>query len=826
MRLAVSIAAMTSPRHPHLFGRAAEPGAALAAQGLALHQAGRLAEAERAYRRALQAQPDQFDALHGLGVIGLQMGHPQAALDLLQRALAQRPEDPEAASHAGMALQALGRHAEALQCFGRALDRRPGFPEALNNRGNSLLELQQPQAAREDFEQALAARPDFLEARFNLGNALQQLGQHEAALAAYDAVLAREAGVPQVHHNRVQALQSLQRRDQALAAADALLTRWPDFVPALLSRCGLRLQAGDAAGASADAARAARIAPAEAEAPYAEGIALLAQRQAAAALAAFERCLALAPSHADALLNRGNTLHALRRHDEALASFAQAAAAAPQRAGIAFNEGKALLQLKRYDEAARAFERALALDPVWPYAEGQALHARLLACDWDGLDERVAAVRRGIAEGRRVAEPFGWCGLSDDPAELRRCAEIFSADQYAAPPAARAGAAAAGHGGADGRLRIGYLSGEFRNQATAILMTEWLELHDRSRFSVHAFDNGWDDGSTLRRRIEAAFDEMVDISALSDAAGAEAIAARGIDVLVNLNGFFGLGRNGVFARRPAPVQVNYLGFPGTVGAPWLDYLVAYAVVIPAGEDGAYAECVVRLPHCYQANDRRRPVAPHTPARAELGLPEGGFVFCCFNNTYKILPPVFAFWMRLLRAVPDAVLWLLQDNDAATARLRTAAAAAGVDPSRLVFAPRLRLDEHLARHRAADLFLDTLPYGAHTTASDALWAGLPLLSCRGRSFAGRVGASLLTALGLQDELLVEDLAAYEARALSLAGDRRRLRRVRERLAEARDRAPLFDAPARLREFERALQGMVERRRAGQPAAAVDVEADGA
>jgi predicted O-linked N-acetylglucosamine transferase (SPINDLY family) len=812
---------MSNNRPRHIFGRPAGDADALASQGLALYQAGQMAAAEQAYRQALQLQPDQFDALHGLGVIGLQMGHPQAAWDLLQRAVARQPRHAEARSHAGMALQALGRHEEAMAQFARALEGQPGFPEALSNRGNSLLELGRPDEARQDFEQALATRPDFLEARFNLGNAEHRLGRQREAISAYDAVLARESGVPQVHHNRMQALQALGELESAHAAADKLLARWPDFVPARLARSGLFLQAGDAERAREDAAHAIRHAPSEPEAHYAEGVALLSLRQAEAALEAFNRCLALQPAHADALLNRANAQVALRRHEEALADFTRAAAAAPGQAGIAFNQGKSLLELKRYDEAAAAFERALAIDPHYPYAEGQALHARLLACDWDGLDTRVMSLRQGIAAGRRVAEPFGWCGLSDDLGDLKRCAEIFSADQYPAPARTLFETAGGAREQADGRLRIGYLCGEFRNQATSILMTEWFELHDRSRFVLHAFDNGWDDGSSLRRRIDAAFDEIVGVSQLSDDAAARAIAARGIDVLVNLNGFFGLGRNAVFARRPAPVQVNYLGFPGTIGAPWMDYLVADAVVLPPGDDGFYFEQVVRLPHSYQANDRRRAVSPQTPSRAALGLPAEGFVFCCFNNTYKILPPMFACWMRLLRAVPDSVLWLLQDNDAATDRLRAAAAAAGVDPAQLVFAPRVRLEEHIARHRAADLFLDTLPYGAHTTASDALWAGLPLLTCKGRSFAGRVGASLLGALGMGEALVVEDLPAYEARALALARDPQQLQALRQRLAQVRDTAPLFDASRQVRAFEQALQHMVERHRAGLAPAPFDI-----
>jgi len=301
---------------------------------------------------------------------------------------------------------------------------------------------------------------------------------------------------------------------------------------------------------------------------------------------------------------------------------------------------------------------------------------------------------------------------------------------------------------------------------------------------------------------------MVDISKMTDDAAAQAVAAREIDILVNLNGYFGLGRTGVFARRPAPVQVNYLGFPGTMGAPYLDAIVADAHTIPAGEEDAYAERVVRLPHSYQPNDRQRAIAPDTPTRASLGLPDGVVVFACFNNTYKITPETFAAWMRILAAVPGSVLWLLQDNDAATRHLREAAQAHGVDADRLRFAPRTRLDEHLARHRAADLFLDTLPYNAHTTASDALWAGLPVLSCRGTTFPGRVGASLLHALGLDTDLLADGAAAYEARAIALASDRAALAAVRDRLAAARTSAPLFDTPAYCRELERVFTGLLE------------------
>ena len=491
-----------------------------------------------------------------------------------------------------------------------------------------------------------------------------------------------------------------------------------------------------------------------------------------------------------------NALHALQRHAEAVADYDDALRARPV-AGVASNRGDALLAAGRYPEAVAAFEQALALDPELPWLPGKVLHARMMACDWrDDLPALLARIDAGVAAGRPVIEPFAYNGVATSAEALRRCAESFAADQF--PP--RPARVPAGHRYGHAKLRIGYLCGEFRHQATSILAVELWELHDKSRFELFAFDNGWDDGSPLRRRIVAAFDEMVDISALSDDAAADAVVRREIDVLVNLNGWFGRGRTGVFARRPAPVQVNFLGFPGTIGAPYVDAIVADAHVIPPGEEGGYVERVVRLPGCYQPNDRRREIAPVAPTRAELGLPAEAVVLACFNNAYKILPATFAAWMRVLAAVPDAVLWLLQDTDAASANLRAAAAAHGVDPARLHFAPRAPLPEHLARHARADLFLDTLPYNAHTTASDALWAGLPVLSCAGTTFPGRVGASLLHAVGLQDELLATGEDDYVARAIALARDRAALARLRETLARRRDTSPLFDTPAYARHLE--------------------------
>jgi protein O-GlcNAc transferase len=775
----------------------------LMAQAQALHHAGRIAQAEPLYREVLRRSPRHFDALHSLGMLALQAGHPQAAADLIGQAIAVDPQDAGAHANLGYALHVLGRHEQALQGLDRALALQPDSLQALNNRGNTLSVLARHDEAIASFDRALALRPDYVEAAYNRGNALHAAARLADALAAYDAVIATRPDLAQAHNNRARVLQDLGRHDEALAGYDRAAVLAPQYLNAIVGRGTARLALKQPAAALADFDAALRIDPQYAGAHEGRGNALFALRRADDAVTAFTRCLAIDGTRLDARIQRGNASYELRRYEDAIADFDAVLQVTPDTAGVACNRGNALLELKRYDEAARAFERAQALDAAYPYVIGKRLYAQTMACDWHDLDALVAQVQAGLAEGRPVIEPFAFSAIATDPMALRRCAELFAADLFPA----QAPLVAPGHRHANPKIRIGYLGGEFRNQATSILAVELFELHDKGRFEIVAFDNGWDDGSTLRRRMAAAFDEIVPIAALPDDAAARAIVERRIDILVNLNGWFGLGRTGVFARRPAPVQVNYLGFPGTLGAPYLDVIVADADTIPAGEEAAYVERVVRLPHSYQPNDRQRAVAATVPTRAELGLPPEAIVFACFNNTYKITPATFAAWMRILAGVPGSVLWLLQDNDAATRNLRAAAQAHGIAANRLHFAPRIRLDEHLARHACADLFLDTLPYNAHTTASDALWAGLPVLSCRGATFAGRVGASLLHALELGDELLVDDVAAFEARAIELARDPARLARVRERLARARQAAPLFDTPAYCAALERAYEAMI-------------------
>lgn len=430
-------------------------------------------------------------------------------------------------------------------------------------------------------------------------------------------------------------------------------------------------------------------------------------------------------------------------------------------------------------------------------------------CDWRDWDADCAHLIASVGAGKPVTQPFIFLAASSSAAVQLQCAQTWTATHFeATPPRWR------GEQYRHERIRIAYLSADFRQHAASVLMAGMFESHDRSRFEVSAVSLGADDGSPMRKRMIGAFEHFIDAHALGDDAVADLIRSREIDIAVDLMGYTTTSRTGIFARRPAPVQAHYMGFAGSMGAPFLDYVIADRTVIPDTARAAYSEKVVTLPNSYFVNDSGRPIAERTFTRAELGLPERGFVFCCFNGSHQIAPDIFDRWMRILKQVNGSVLWLLADHPATIGNLMRETAARGVDPKRLVFARRIPPAEHLARHRAAGLFLDTLPYNAHTTACDALWAGLPVLTRIGETFAGRVAASVLGAIGLR-ELITETSADYERRAIALATDPVRLTAMRGRLAQNRLTMPLFDTRLFTRHMEAAFAAMHRRYQAGEP-----------
>lgn len=428
-------------------------------------------------------------------------------------------------------------------------------------------------------------------------------------------------------------------------------------------------------------------------------------------------------------------------------------------------------------------------------------------CYWDRIDETFHELLGGIDAGKTVSNPFPVLAMPSSLAQQKRCAEIYIQEKFSAVPAASIVENRYSHN----KIRLGYFSADFHNHATAYLMAELFERHDRSRFEVIGFSYGASPNNGMRQRLSAAFDRFLDVRNQSDEDIAALARNLEVDIALDLKGFTGDSRTGIFALRPAPIQVNYLGYPGTMGASYIDYLIADPMLIPVEHRQHYSEKIAYLPNSYQVNDTHRRISERPFTRSEAGLPDEGFVFCCFNNNHKITPIVFDIWMEILRQLEGSVLWLLEDNADATRNLHKEAKKRGIAPERIVFAQRMDLPEHLARHRLADLFLDTFPYNAHTTASDALWAGLPVLTCLGETFAGRVAASLLNAIGLPD-LITPSPVAYKTLALDLAQHPEKLALIRQQLAGNRITHPLFNAALFTRHIEDAFIQMRERHQA--------------
>jgi protein O-GlcNAc transferase len=606
--------------------------------------------------------------------------------------------------------------------------------------------------------------------------------------------------------------------------------------------------------AIADFDKAAALNPHYAEALHNKGKSLLALKRAEEALAAFDRALALNSGLAETWLGRGNAFGMLRRHEEALSAYDRALALNSKLAEVSVGRGNIFLELRQYNNAFAAYDRALSLNAnlaeAWLgradlftrinehekalaaydralaikpdiFAKGTRLHAKLSLCNWANLDAEVFDLVAAVKAGKPSTNPFQLIEIASSAADQLACAKRVMTGQPSIPRAWR------GEIYSHDRIRIGYFSADFRNHPVAQLMAGVFDHHDKSRFEITAFSYGPDHGSDLRNRIKSATENFIDVGSLTDEKIAEFIRRREIDVIVDLTGLTQNNRFSVLSRRAAPVQANFLGYPGTIGTDWMDYIIADPTIIPEDHFRFYSEQVVWLPDTYQPNtyradDNKRGISERSLTRAQCNLPEAAFVFCSFNNTYKITPAIFDVWMRLLRAIPNSVLWLSQPNPTAETNLRKEAELRGVLPERIVFAPKLpEMADHLARQRHADLFLDTLPYNAHTTASDALWAGLPVLTCLGQTFAGRVAASLLKAVGLP-ELITTSLENYEALAVRLAREPALLASMKAKLARNRSTHPLFDTARFTRHIEAAYTTMWQRYQAGEPPRAIAVE----
>jgi len=705
-----------------------------------------------------------------------QRGEIARAQALYRQVLESQPGNGDALHLLGVTCTQSGRFEEALRLIDRAIARKPDEAACHANRGKALAGLGRLPEALASYDRAVALAPAYPEAHLNRGNALRALGRNEQALVSYDRALELAPAYAEAHSNRGNALMDLRRLSEALASYDRAIELKPGLASAYVNR----------------------------------GAALIEARRLTEALASLDQAIGLAPGHAEAHSNRALALLRLGRLEDALACCDEALRLSPDHVNALAHRGLVLQQIGRTEEAVASYGRAVALRPDAGFLYGTWLHARMKVCDWDGWQSAATEMLQKLEAGLPVTPPFAVLAVTASAALQRRAAEILVQSRFPAAAPSLPGASRAG----GGRLRIGYFSADFYDHPTMYLMAELFERHDRARFELLAFSFGPDRRDGMQRRVAAAFDRFIDVRDRADADIAALARELQLDIAVDLKGFTQDHRVGIFACRAAPLQVAYLGYPGTTGAEYIDYLVADRVLIPPASLRHYSEKIIYLPDCYQVNDRQRPTAGAPPDRPGLGLPERGFVFCCFNNSYKITPAVFDGWMRILGQAGDSVLWLFAESPVVARNLRREAASRGIDSARLVFAPPVPQVEHLARQRAADLFLDTLPCNAHTTASDALWCGLPVLTQAGEAFASRVAASLLQAVGLP-ELVVDTQQRYEQAAVELARDPVRLGEIRSRLTECRLRSALFDSEGFARKLESAYLRIHARWQSGLP-----------
>lgn len=812
-------------------------------RAFSLHQAGQVSQAKAIYLQLLNTQKKDADLLRLLGTAEYQLGNLENAVDLLEQSLAISPDQAVAHNNRGNALQDLQRFDEALSCYDAALTIAPHYAEAYcnrgsalqrlkrldealtsydraltitpdsviayNNRGNILLDMQRLDEALASYNQALLIDPLYAEAHINRGNALREMKRHQEALACFDQALSIAPGSALAYNNKGTVLQEMKQHDEALASYNKALALHPYYADAYNNVGNVLQEMRRFDEALACYEMTLSITPSSAVAYNNRGNVLLEMKRFDAALESFDRALSLRPEYAEAHNNRGNVLQDMRRPEEALASYDRALTINPQSASTYKNRGNLLQDMNRLEEALDCYEKALAIKPEYDFLLGECLYTRLKLCKWQNLETDIDKLEELIAKHQPGSSPLIAQALIESAEIQRNCAEIYAEKmgignttlQPSHRPARQE------------KIRIAYFSSDFGDHPVSHLLAGLFEAHDRTKFEIIGFSllsrrGQWHD------RVAKAFDQFIEVESKSDTEIISLARSMEIDIAIDLNGFTKYARTRVFAGRVAPIQVSYIGFLGTMGAPCIDYLIADRNIIPEGNRRFFSEKIAYLP-VYQCNDDKQQTSAPPLTRQEAGLPEKGFVFCSFNNNYKITPRIFASWTHILKQVPDSVLWLYASNETARNNLKVEAIKLGLEPDRLIFAPHLPYAEHLSRQRLADLFLDTHPYNAGATASNALRIGLPVLTRQGSTFASRVGASLLSAVGMP-ELITETLEQYETLAIELAKNHDRFDYLKQKLNTNLHSCPLFNTEQFSRNIESAYIVMEEIYRNGFPA----------
>ena len=647
--------------------------------------------------------------------------------------------------------------------------------QALYYLGSSFLERGQFEHSILYLDRAINMAGEFFEALHDIATAQAQMGDTTLALQNYTKALQLKKDSPELHYNVARLYDELDQLDLALAHYK----------------------------------NAVQIEPRYAEAWCNLGVDLARLRRYEEALYSYEKSLILRPNDATTWSNKGITLCALKKFNEALIAYDQAIRLRPEYAQAWANKASSLHDQKQYPQAIAAYEEALRLNPGIHYVAGEMLHAKMKICDWNNLNAEINDIQGAIAANQLASSPFPMVVASASESINFQVATLFAKDQFPVFVRPKFHSKSA-----EKKIRIAYYSNDFFNHATAYLMAELFELHDREHFEVLAFSFGPNTQDAMQVRLQKNFDQFIDISAMSDQEVTALSRRMEVDIAIDLKGYTTNSRPEIFALGAAPLQINYLGYPGTMGAEFMDYIIADKVLIPECNQVFFSEKIIYLKNCYQVNDSKREISNKKFSRSEFNLPENKFVFCCFNNNFKILPMTFDLWSRILARVPDSVLWLLEDNLLAKQNLILQAESRGIAKERVIFAKRMDLPEHLARHQLADLFLDTLPYNAHTTTSDSLWSGLPVITLLGETFAGRVAGSLLAAMDLP-ELIARSSGEYENLAVELATNPFKLKQIQEKLLLNRLSTPLFDTELFTRGIEDAFIKIYQRYQMGLP-----------
>ncbi|QWD22996.1 tetratricopeptide repeat protein [Polynucleobacter paneuropaeus] len=703
----------------------------------------------------------------------LKQGNFDQAIAGLNSFIKHNPNNFDAYFYLGIAYGYSNRLIEGIETLKTAISIDSKNINVLHNLANLYTLINNHQASFDTLEQALAINPKDTDLWINRGLALSDLNRYQEAVDSFDKAIEISSNLSVAWLNKGVIHKKLNEFSLAKKCYEEAIKYQADY----------------------------------AEAFYNLGLLLKNEQKTLEAVSYFRKAVELRPSYKNALFSLGNSLSDLKQYEEAISIYDRVLNIDQQNYQALANRGMALASLKRYGDAIKDYEMAISIKPDIDYVAANLLHSKMQICDWSGIDEIHQFINEAVLKKKAIYPPFPMFAISDSENLHLRLAQNYSSRLY--PPNNALGKFEKYN---NPKIRLGYYSADFHDHATAFLITGLLELHDRDRFELIAFSYGTNQEDESRKRLIKAFDQFIDISKIPDKEVASLSRDLRINIGIDLKGFTQDSRPGIFAFRAAPIQVSYLGYPDTMGADYIDYILADEIVIPSLSQDFYTEKIAYLPNSYQPNDYKRRISNTRFTREDFGLPSDGFIFCCFNNNYKITPKIFDSWSRILKNVEKSVLWLLEDNKNAKENLSYEFKRRGISINRLFFSERIDMPEHLARHKLADLFLDTFPCNAHTTASDALWTGLPIITLRGKTFASRVASSLLNTSGLW-ELSTDTYQEYENLAISLASDRGKLSLLKKNLKDAHQNSPLFNTQLITKNIEKTFEQMMERYESG-------------